>query len=109
MHRARVLLVDDDPHALEVLRGLLANHGLALVWEEVHEAPDTLAFSGAPHPRLDALLEAVERAHILAALRLTHWNKSQAARCLGMRRTTLLHRLRALDIPFAPVPAEHAS
>lgn len=89
---ARILLVDDDPLLLGELQALLARHGRAAVLEE---AP-------MPHPHLKALLEDLERRHILAILRLTHWNKSEAARRVGLRRTTLLHRLRALGIPLQP-------
>jgi len=52
---------------------------------------------------LGRFLEDLERHLILEALQATGWNKSAAARRLGMRRTTLLHRLRALGIPMDPM------
>lgn len=55
-----------------------------------------------PHTELGAFLEGLERRFILDALNLTGWNKSETARRLGLRRTTLLHRLKALGIPSGP-------
>ena len=47
-----------------------------------------------PEPfRLDRLIAATERSYIEAALRLAHGNVSQAARLLGINRTTLYHRM----------------
>ena len=47
-----------------------------------------------PEPfRLDRLLATTERSYIEAALRLAHGNVSQAARLLGINRTTLYHRM----------------
>ena len=42
---------------------------------------------------LDRLLDATERAYIEAALKLAHGNVSQAARLLGIHRTTLYNRM----------------
>ncbi len=42
---------------------------------------------------LDLLLDATERGYIEAALKLTHGNVSQAARLLGIHRTTLYNRM----------------
>jgi DNA-binding NtrC family response regulator len=64
---------------------------------------ETRAAAGAvlpPHTELPAYLLELERRCIVDALKGSRWNKSEAARRLGMRRTTLLHRLRALDIPL---------
>ena len=44
---------------------------------------------------LDATLKSWESAYIEAALRLTHGNVSQAAKMLGMNRTTLYSRMEA--------------
>ncbi len=57
-----------------------------------------------PHTDLPSFLLELESRCILDAMKASRWNKSEAARRLGMRRTTLLHRLRALDIPLE-VPA----
>jgi two-component system response regulator AtoC len=54
---------------------------------------------------LPAFLLDLEKRFILDALQTSGWNKSEAARRLGMARTTMLHRLRALGIPLdAPLP-----
>ena len=42
---------------------------------------------------LDAMLGATERGYIEAALKLAHGNVSQAARLLGIHRTTLYNRM----------------
>lgn len=42
---------------------------------------------------LDEMLTAIERGYIEAALRLTHGNVSQAAKLLGVNRTTLYSRM----------------
>jgi two-component system nitrogen regulation response regulator GlnG len=46
--------------------------------------------------RLDETLGLWERAYIDAAMRLTHGNVSQAARLLGINRTTLYNRMESL-------------
>jgi DNA-binding NtrC family response regulator len=43
--------------------------------------------------RLDELLQSVERGYIEAALKLTRGNVSQAAKLLGVNRTTLYSRM----------------
>ncbi len=64
----------------------------------------SVAFPSLPqHRDLGRFLEDLERHLILEALQDTGWNKSESARRLGMRRTTLLHRLRALGIPLDPL------
>jgi DNA-binding NtrC family response regulator len=42
--------------------------------------------------------EAVERAYILAALKRAHWNKSKAARLLGLNYKTLREKVREHDL-----------
>jgi two-component system nitrogen regulation response regulator NtrX len=42
--------------------------------------------------------DAAERDHILRALEATNWNVSSAARSLGMERTNLHKRIRALGL-----------
>jgi len=46
---------------------------------------------------LDATLSAWERAYIEAALRMTHGNMSQAAKLLGVNRTTLYSRMNTAE------------
>ena len=47
--------------------------------------------------RLDEMLQALERGYIEAALRLTRGNVSQAAKLLGVNRTTLYSRMNTSD------------
>jgi DNA-binding NtrC family response regulator len=62
-----------------------------------------VAFPRLPqHHDLGRFLEDLERHLILESLQATGWNKSESARRLGMRRTTLLHRLRSLGLPADP-------
>jgi len=56
----------------------------------------------APGFRLDAALRDHERLFIEAALRLAHGNISQAARQLGINRTTLYNRMDTLGMPRSP-------
>lgn len=56
---------------------------------------------------LDATLRAEERAWVEAALRLAQGNISQAARLLGINRTTLYNRLEALDLPRPQIPVSN--
>ena len=55
--------------------------------------------SGAESPSsLQQTRESAERESILKALEQTHWNISGAARVLGIERTNLHKRIRALGI-----------
>ena len=56
---------------------------------------------GAPRGNLRETRESAEREHILRALQASDWNVSGAARALGMERTNLHKRLRALGIERA--------
>jgi transcriptional regulator of acetoin/glycerol metabolism len=48
-------------------------------------------------------LAEMERAHILATLKSTGWNKSQAANLLGIERSTLDRKIRRYDLAeFSP-------
>jgi DNA-binding NtrC family response regulator len=70
----------------------------------------SVAFPKLPqHRDLGRFLVDLERHLILESLQETSWNKSESARRLGMRRTTLLHRLRALDIPMDPLEDAQSS
>ena len=48
---------------------------------------------------LNALLENIEKHYIVNALKQSGGNRTHAARLLGLKRTTLLARMRSLDIP----------
>jgi two-component system nitrogen regulation response regulator NtrX len=54
--------------------------------------------SSAPRGNLRETRESAEREHILRALQESDWNVSGAARSLGMERTNLHKRIRALGI-----------
>jgi two-component system response regulator PilR (NtrC family) len=47
---------------------------------------------------LDDYLESIERREILTALEKTRWNRSEAARLLGMTFRSLRYRLKKLGI-----------
>jgi DNA-binding NtrC family response regulator len=47
--------------------------------------------------QLDSMLQALERGYIEAAMRITHGNVSQAAKLLGVNRTTLYSRMNNPD------------
>jgi len=66
----------------------------------VRRALDTL--SRAEAFDLDGALREQERAYIEAAMRLAGGNISQAARQLGINRTTLYNRMDTLGLPRAP-------
>jgi two-component system nitrogen regulation response regulator NtrX len=57
-----------------------------------------LARGAAPRSNLKEARESAERDHILKALEETSWNVSGAARALGMERTNLHKRIRALGL-----------
>jgi two-component system nitrogen regulation response regulator NtrX len=57
-----------------------------------------LSKSQPPRGNLRATRESAERDHILRALKDAEWNVSGAARALGMERTNLHKRIRALGI-----------
>ncbi len=57
-----------------------------------------LAQASAPKSNLKEARETAEREHILRALEETNWNVSGAARALGMERTNLHKRIRALGL-----------
>jgi two-component system nitrogen regulation response regulator NtrX len=54
--------------------------------------------AGAPKGNLREAKESAEREHILRALDEAKWNVSSAARALGMERTNLHKRIRALGL-----------
>lgn len=90
IERAMALGTDPDRLRLDDLPASVA--GLTL-----QSAPSTPAFE--PGTDLPSFLLDLERKSIRETLQASRWNKSEAARRLGMARTTLLHRIKALDIP----------
>ena len=90
----RAMALGSDPERL-LLQDLPASIAGAL---------PSVAFPKLPqHQDLGRFLEDLERHLILESLQATGWNKSESARRLGMRRTTLLHRLRSLGISTDPM------
>jgi len=57
-----------------------------------------IARSNAPKGNLREARESAEREHVLKALEESKWNVSSAARLLGMERTNLHKRIRALGL-----------
>ncbi|MGI8746382.1 MAG: helix-turn-helix domain-containing protein, partial [Bryobacteraceae bacterium] len=57
-----------------------------------------LARDAGPKSNLRETRNSAERDHILRALEETNWNVSAAARVLGMERTNLHKRIRALGL-----------
>jgi two-component system nitrogen regulation response regulator NtrX len=57
-----------------------------------------LAREAAPRSSVQDARDAAEREHLLRALETANWNVSSAARALGMERTSLHKRIRALGL-----------
>jgi two-component system response regulator PilR (NtrC family) len=89
IERAMALGADPDRLRLDDLPAAVAGSGAA-------SAPAAPVF--APGTDLPAFLLEVERRSIQEALQACRGNKSEVARRLGMARTTLLHRIKALDL-----------
>ena len=87
-----------DSEALE--QELDSGVTLAPAAEQAPGALDALAFEDLGRPgsfNLDDRLAAWERAYVAAAMKLANGNVSQAARLLGLNRTTLYSRMAALE------------
>ena len=67
---------------------------------DLNDFPDTLRGSQPTGAMIGnrVSLEELEREHIMRALEETNWNVSGAARALGMERTNLHKRIRALGL-----------
>jgi len=84
----RVSVAELEPELdLEALYPGSAVEGGAIVEQAVRQLERSGAFN------LDETLRAWERGYIEAALRLTRGNVSQAAKLLGVNRTTLYSRM----------------
>ncbi|KFB66430.1 sigma-54 dependent transcriptional regulator [Candidatus Accumulibacter vicinus] len=86
---AAELDLPDEPQEVAVSSpsGADAATGDAFIAAATHRLRQRVPFN------LDRLLDATERGYIEAALKLAHGNVSQAARLLGMHRTTLYNRM----------------
>ena len=83
-------LPDEPPPAAAPATSMLdQGAGDAIVTAAMHRLRQREPFS------LDRLLDTTERGYIEAALKLAHGNVSQAARLLGIHRTTLYNRMEA--------------
>ena len=85
-------------HVIE--RAVIVSQGSAITVDEL----DGLGRGEAPSPEPRTLAEA-ERAHIVATLSRTNWilaGKQGAAEKLGLKRSTLQHRMKKLDISRPP-------
>ncbi len=85
------------------LRNIVERMAILSPGEEIVEAAVPLELraaggGGAPRSSLHEAREGAERDHILRALERTAWNVAGAARVLGMERTNLHKRIRALGL-----------
>jgi two-component system nitrogen regulation response regulator NtrX len=78
-------------------RMAILNPGQTLTEESI-PVEIRLARDAAPRSTVQEAREAAEREHILRALEESGWNVSGAARALGMERTNLHKRMRALGL-----------
>lgn len=79
------------PSAPDLQKGMLDRADL------VEQA--TRALENVRHFDLDAMLSAIEHAYLEAATRITRGNISQAAKLLGVNRTTLYSRIATVSVP----------
>jgi two-component system nitrogen regulation response regulator NtrX len=84
------------------LRNIIERMAILSPGEEIAEPALPLELrvpsAGAPRSSLHEAREGAERDHILRALEQTAWNVAGAARVLGMERTNLHKRIRALGL-----------
>lgn len=96
-HAAAAVVVTQDPLDLLVL-------DLHAPGTDVAALAAALTPPGISAPPVS--LEAVERAHILLALRYTHGNKRRAAQLLGIARSTLIQKVRRYGIQRADLVSD---
>jgi sigma-54 dependent transcriptional regulator, flagellar regulatory protein len=82
----------------DVVAGLLGSAGAS-------PPPCTPASAdgASPDPDLKALLDSIERQQLIAALDLSHWTVADAARRVGMSRTTFIDRMRRHGLSRSPL------
>ncbi len=85
--RAAILFQGQNIGAQEVA-GLLGPAG------SIPPVADTARSDPSPDPDLKALLDSIERQQLIAALDISHWIVADAARRVGMSRTTFIDRMR---------------
>jgi len=72
---------------------------------ERHHLPEFLCAVGPPTERRGAeftSLKQVEAAFLMNALRRNNWNRTRTARALGIHRSTLFRKIRALGLKLPP-------
>ena len=91
--RAAILFADQVLGADEVsgllAHGVGAQRGATRPWDG-----EDRGARAAPDPDLKALLDSIERQQLIAALDQSHWTVADAARRVGMSRTTFIDRMR---------------
>jgi len=99
-------LSEDEPTAAELQAAdeMLTAHATAFANGNVLELPQQVALP-AEGMDLRAYLEHLERSLILKALEAAHGTVAQAARLLGLRRTTLVEKLRKYNLSTAELTA----
>ena len=99
-------LSEDEPTAAELQAAdeMLTAHATAFANGNVLELPQQVALP-AEGMDLRAYLEHLERSLILKALEAAHGTVAQAARLLGLRRTTLVEKLRKYNLTTAELTA----
>ena len=84
------------------LRNIIERMAILSPGEEIADAALPLELrepaAGAPRSSLHEARDGAERDHVLRALEQTAWNVAAAARLLGMERTNLHKRIRALGL-----------
>ena len=96
------LLQHDWPGNVRELRNALERAAILCEGGLISGRHLSLDASTRPAPSAGTDLSTVERDMIAQVLRDSHWNKSQAAKRLGLSRTQLYVRLRKYDLEQPP-------
>ncbi len=98
----RVLLDRDDAIRIietdSALTDHLASHTTRWIVLDLQDGLHLKALAALRPKSHSATLAQVEREHIQRTLHATGWNKRQAARLLGIARSTLQHKVRLYDL-----------
>lgn len=69
-------------------------------WEIVNKA--MMEASARGYPTLARIVETIEKNAMLVALEKARWSKTRAGQLLGLKRTTVVERMKAMGIPLDP-------